>query len=219
VNGLSLDYLFDNPGYVLELTWQHLRLSLEAILLGLAIAIPLGIAGARFSALGLPILSVLGAIYTIPSIAFLGFLIPTLGLGEDNARVVLAAYSLSFLVRNIITGLRGVDASILEAARGMGLSAAQVFTRVTFPLALPVIVAGLRTAVVVTISTATVAGWIGAGGLGRLLFDGVRLRRPGVILAGAIAITLLAIAVDLLIRWLSRYLAANRAARAVTQSS
>lgn len=219
MNGLSLDYLFDNQGYVLELTWQHLRLSLEAILLGLVIAIPLGILGARFSALGLPILSVLGAIYTIPSIAFLGFLIPTLGLGEDNARVVLAAYSLSFLVRNIITGLRGVDASILESARGMGLSAAQVFTRVTFPLALPVIVAGLRTAVVVTISTATVAGWIGAGGLGRLLFDGVRLRRPGMILAGAIAITLLAIAVDLLIRWLSRYLAANRATRAAAQSS
>lgn len=219
MNGLSLDYLFDNPGYVLELTWDHLQLSVLAILLGLVFAIPLGVAGARFPALGLPILSVLGAVYTIPSIAFLGFLIPTLGLGRNNALVVLAAYSLSFLVRNIITGLRGVDASILEAARGMGLSAAQVFTRVTFPLALPVIVAGLRTAVVVTISTATVAGWIGAGGLGRLLFDGVRLRRPGMILAGAIAITLLAIAVDLLIRWLSRYLAANRAARAVTQSS
>ena len=216
MKGLSLDYLFDNPGHVLQLTWDHLQLSLLAILLGLIVAIPLGILGARFPALGLPILSVLGAIYTIPSIAFLGFLIPTLGLGRDNALVVLAAYSLSFLVRNIITGLRGVDPGVIEAARGMGLSSAQIFRKVTFPLALPVMVAGLRTAVVVTISTATVAGWIGAGGLGRLLFDGVRLRRPSMILAGAIAITVLAIVADLVIRWLARYLAANRASRAAS---
>lgn len=216
MKGLSLDYLFDNPRYVLDLTWDHLQLSLLAILLGLVVAIPLGVVGARFPALGLPILSVLGAIYTIPSIAFLGFLIPTLGLGRDNALVVLAAYSLSFLVRNIITGLRGVDPGVIDAARGMGLSSAQIFRRVTFPLALPIMVAGLRTAVVVTISTATVAGWIGAGGLGRLLFDGVRLRRPSMILAGAIAITVLAILADLLIRWLARYLAANRAIRAAS---
>ena len=169
-----------------------------------------------FPALGLPILSLLGAIYTIPSLAFLAILIPVVGLGRNNAVIVLAAYSLSFLVRNIITGLRGVDPSVIEAARGMGLSGAQVFGRVTLPLALPVIVAGLRTATVVTISTATVAGWVAAGGLGRLLFDGVRLRRPEQILAGAIAITVLAIVADLLIRWLSRYLSANRARRAAT---
>lgn len=213
---LTLDYLFDNPGRVLDLSWDHVTLSLYALALGLLIAIPLGIAGARFPALGLPILGVLGAIYTIPSIAFLAFLIPILGLGRDNAVVVLAAYSLSFLVRNIITGLGGVDATVIEAARGMGLSGAQVFWRVTVPLAMPVMVAGLRTATVVTISTATVAGWIGAGGLGRLLFDGVRLQRPSMILAGAIAITVLAVVADLLIRGGSRYLAANRATRAAT---
>lgn len=213
---LSLDYLFENPGRVLELTLEHLQLSVYALLLGLVIAIPLGVLGARFPALGLPILSVLGAIYTIPSLAFLAILIPVVGLGTNNAVIVLAAYSLTFLVRNIITGLRGVDPAVIEAARGMGLSGAQVFTRVTLPLALPVIVAGLRTATVVTISTATVAGWVAAGGLGRLLFDGVKLRRPEQILAGAIAITLLAILADLLIRWLSRYLAANRARRAST---
>lgn len=213
---LTLDYLFNNPGRVLDLSWDHVTLSLYALALGLLIAIPLGIAGARFPGLGLPILGVLGAIYTIPSIAFLAFLIPILGLGRDNAVVVLAAYSLSFLVRNIITGLRGVDATVIEAARGMGLSGAQVFWRVTVPLALPVMVAGLRTATVVTISTATVAGWIGAGGLGRLLFDGVRLQRPSMILAGAIAITVLAVVADLLIRGGARYLAANRATRAAT---
>lgn len=213
---LTLDYLFDNPGRVLDLSWDHVTLSLYALALGLLIAIPLGIAGARFPGLGLPILGVLGAIYTIPSIAFFAFLIPILGLGRDNAVVVLAAYSLSFLVRNIITGLRGVDATVIEAARGMGLSGAQVFWRVTVPLALPVMVAGLRTATVVMISTATVAGWIGAGGLGRLLFDGVRLQRPSMILAGAIAITVLAVVADLLIRGGARYLAANRATRAAT---
>ncbi len=215
----SLDYLFENPGRVLELTVQHIQLSVYALLLGLLIAIPLGVLGARFPALGLPILSVLGAIYTIPSLAFLAILIPVVGLGRNNAVLVLATYSLTFLVRNIITGLRGVDPAVIEAARGMGLSGAQVFTRVTFPLALPVMVAGLRTATVVTISTATVAGWVAAGGLGRLLFDGVRLRRPEQILAGAIAITILAIVADLLIRWLSRYLAANRARRAATGRS
>ena len=212
--GLSLDYLFSHKQYVLQLTWSHFQLSLAAMAIGLVIAIPIGVLGARYPRIGLVLQSILGAIYTIPSIAFLGLLIPWLGLGSDNAVVVLAAYTLTFLVRNIMLGIRGVDPNVLEAARGMGLNAQAVFWRVTLPLALPVIIAGIRTAFVVTISTATVAGWIGASGLGRLLFDGIRLRRPSMILAGAIAITLLAIVVDLVIRFLSRFLAANRARRA-----
>lgn len=211
----TLDYLFEEWRYVLELTWDHLSLSALAIALGLVFAVPLGVLGARFPRLTLPILGLLGAIYTIPSLAFLAILIPTpLGLGRDNALVVLAAYAQVFLVRNIIAGLRGVDPAILEAARGMGMTTGQVFRQVMWPLALPVILAGVRTALVTTISLATIAGWVGAGGLGRLLFDGIKLRRTPMILAGAIAITVLAIAVDFALRRLEDATADRRSRRA-----
>lgn len=215
MNDFTLDYLFEEWRYVLELAWDHLTLSITAIVLGLIFAIPLGLLAARFQQLTLPILGILGAIYTIPSLAFLAFLIPTpLGLGRDNALVVLAAYSQIFLVRNIVAGLRGVEPAIIEAARGMGMTSAQVYRQVMWPLALPVILAGVRTALVATISMATIAGWVGAGGLGRLLFDGIKLRRTPMILAGAIAITVLALAVDFLLRRVEGMTAARRSRQA-----
>jgi osmoprotectant transport system permease protein len=178
------------------------------------VALPLGILAARARRLTLPILSVLGAFYTIPSLAFLAFLIPSLGLGRDNALAVLATYAQIFLVRNLVAGLRGVDPATVEAAEGLGMTPVQVFARVYWPLALPVILAGLRIATVTTISLATIAAWIGAGGLGELLFTGLALNRPPRILAGAIAITILAIAVDLAFRATEQFTAASRARRA-----
>ena len=211
----NLTYLERNWKLVLELAIDHLILSLQAVALALIVAIPLGIVVARYRRLSLPVISLLGALYTVPSLAFLGLLIPTLGLGRDNALVVLAAYAQVFLVRNLVAGLRGVDPAAVEAARGMGMADWQVFLRVRLPLALPVILAGIRTATVTTIGLATVAGWIDAGGLGELLFTGLNRNQPPRILAGAIAITSLAILADVVLRLLERQTAAARARLAI----
>ncbi|MFT4039332.1 MAG: ABC transporter permease, partial [Thermomicrobiales bacterium] len=146
-----------------------------------------------------------------PSLAFLALLIPSLGIGRMPAVIVLAAYAQIFLVRNIVAGLRGVDAATLEAARGLGMTRWQEFWRVRWPLALPVMIAGLRTASVTTISLATIAAWIGAGGLGVLLFEGIGRDDPNRILAGAIAITALAILTDAILRFVESRTAIRRA--------
>lgn len=179
------------------------------------IAVPVGIIAARYRRLTLPTLGLLGIIYTIPSLAFLALLIPLLGIGRVNALVVLAAYAQIYLVRNLVAGLRGVDAATLEAATGIGMTPAQVFRQVRWPLALPVIVAGLRTAFVTTISLAVVAGWIDAGGLGQLLFLGLATLNWSPVLAGSIAVVALALLVDALLRFAERSTAIARARRAV----
>ena len=211
---MSLDYLIERRDRVLALAVEHLQLSLAAVAVALVVAIPLGVLATRYRRLTLPVLGVLGAIYTVPSLAFLAFLIPSLGIGHRPALVVLAAYAQIFLVRNIVAGLRGVDAATLEAARGLGMTAWQVFRQVRWPLALPVVIAGVRSAVVTTISLATIAAWIDAGGLGRLLFEGITRDDPPRILAGAIAITALALMTDVALRLVERLTAAGRARRA-----
>jgi osmoprotectant transport system permease protein len=208
---MSLNYLLDNWRRVLELTWDHIQLSGMALGLALLVAIPLGMFVASQARWRLPVLSVLGAIYTIPSLAFLAFLIPSLGLGRDPALAVLAAYAQLALVRNISAGLTGVEPLTMEAATGIGMTRTQGFLRVRLPLALPVLIAGLRIAAVSTISLATVTAWINAGGLGSLLFDGIARDNPSMILAGTIAITILALTVDLLFRGLEQLTPAARA--------
>lgn len=211
---MDLDYLIVRRDRVFELTLEHLQLCLLAMAIALVISLPIGAIATRYTRLTLPVLSVLGVLYTVPSLAFLAFLIPTLGIGVLPAVIVLAAYAQIFLVRNITAGLRGVDAATLEAARGLGLSDWQVFRQVRLPLALPVIIAGVRTAVVTTISLATVAAWIDAGGLGQLLFEGLTRNDPDRTLAGTIAIILLALLADALLRFAERSTAIARARRA-----
>ena len=207
---MNLSYLTGHWRDVLHLTWQHMELTLITIVIALAIAIPLGVLAARVRPLTLPVLGTLGGIYTIPSLAFLALLIPSVGIGRTNALIVLVAYAQLFLVRNIVAGLRGVNPAILEAARGLGMTSWQVFRRVQMPLALPVVIAGIRTALVTTISLATVTAWINAGGLGTLLFDGINRDYPAETLAGAIAITALALLADALMRLLGRLTAVGR---------
>jgi osmoprotectant transport system permease protein len=196
---------------VLHLTWEHITLCALALFLAMLFAIPLGILISAFPRLRFTTIAILGAIYTIPSLAFLAFLIPSLGLGRHPAVVVLAAYAQLALVRNIQAGLTGVDPNILEAAQGAGMTSWQSLTRVRLPLALPVLIAGLRIATVSTISLATVTAWISAGGLGTLLFEGITFNRPSMILAGTVAITALALSADLLLRLVERVTPASRA--------
>jgi len=208
------DYLINNWDRVRGLAIDHLQLSLLAVLIALAIAVPVGVLVARYVRLDLPIFALLGTIYTIPSLAALAFMIPLVGIGRKPALILLAAYAQLFLVRNIVTGLRGVDAPTLEAARGMGMTTPQIFLRVQWPLAMPVILAGIRVALVTTISLATITAWINAGGLGELLFNGITRNNQPMIWAGTIAITALALAADLLMRLIERLTIASRARRA-----
>jgi len=210
---VNFDYLTDHWRRVLSLTQDHLTITLLALGLAIAVAIPVGLAAARVPQLTLPVLSLLGAIYTIPSLAFLAFLIPSLGLGRKPAIVVLAAYAQISLVRNIVAGLQSVDGATLEAARGVGMTRWQIVRQIELPLALPIFVAGLRIATVTTIALATVTAWVNAGGLGTLLFDGISRDYPSEILAGAIAIVALALVIDGALRICEWITPASRARR------
>jgi osmoprotectant transport system permease protein len=145
-------------------------------------------------------------LYTVPSLALLVLLlmIPSIGLGSDNATIVLVLYAQVILVRNVVVGLNGVDRDIVEAAEGMGMSAWQRLIRIEMPLALPVIIAGIRIAAVTIIGIATVAALVNAGGLGRLLFDGISRSNDEMIVAGAIGAGTLAALVNSLLRLLER---------------
>lgn len=210
---MNLDYLIEERHHVIDLAVEHLQLTAIALAIALIFAIPLGVLITNVRPLSFPVLILLGVIYTIPSLALLAFLIPWFGLGRQPAVIVLAAYAQLALVRNIAAALQGVDGSLLEAAHGVGMSSFQVFWRVRLPLALPVLIAGFRIALVTTISLATVTAWINAGGLGSLLFDGIARNYNSEILAGAIAITILALCADAILRVIERLTPAARAAR------
>lgn len=186
-------YLIENLPYVLSLAGQHLLMSGVSLAIALAIALPVGIVCARMARLRSLVLGVLGIIYTIPSLSLFVLLIPFTGLGLRPAVIALVAYAQLVLVRNVVVGLTGIDPAIVEAARGMGMTALQRLWRVELPLALPIILAGVRVATLSIIAIGTIAAFINAGGLGLLLFDGVRSSNPEKIIAGAIAVSALAI--------------------------
>jgi osmoprotectant transport system permease protein len=198
-------FLIDNIGAVSLLSSEHLQLAGIALAISLAIAIPLGWLLSRVRWLRGPVLGVLGIIYTIPSLSLFVLLIPVLGLGARTAIVALVAYAQIVLVRNVLIGLTGIDPAVIEAAKGMGMNGWQRFSRVEFPLALPLILAGTRVAALSTIGIGTVAAFIGAGGLGQLLFQGVATGSRPRIVAGSIAITLLALGANLILRLLEQY--------------
>lgn len=193
-------YLIENPGQVLRLLGEQVWLTVAALTLAALIALPLGVLAARNRRVRGPLLAILGIVYTIPSLALFVLLIPLLGLGFVPALIALVAYAQIILVRNITVALLGVDAAVLEAARGIGMTVWQCFWRVEIPLASPVILAGVRVAVLTTISIGTLAAFINAGGLGTLLFMGVSQSHPDKIIAGAIGVTALALAANALMR-------------------
>jgi osmoprotectant transport system permease protein len=162
-----------HPGQLVHAVWEHVFLTLIAVGIGLVIALPLAVLAYRYRKSEAPILGVTGAIYTIPSLALLGFLIPITGLGTTTAEIALVGYTLLILVRNVVAGLDGVPSDVREAARGMGLSRRRQLLTVEFPLAIPAIMAGIRIATVTTIGLVTITALIGAGGLGQLINDGL----------------------------------------------
>ena len=185
-------YVQDNPDKVEQALSVHLRLSVTALLLAILFFVPLGVLASRSRRVGPPLIAVVGAARVVPSLAVLFLLYPILGTGERPALVALTVLAGPPLLVNTDAGLRHVDAAVLENARGLGMNLAQVFARVQLPLALPVVVAGVRTAAVEVVASATLAAFIGAGGLGTFITSGLTLLDYRLLLVGAVPVTLLA---------------------------
>jgi osmoprotectant transport system permease protein len=190
-------------------TLDHIALVLIAMSIAIVMALPLGMVIVQRPALRTFALGLASVFQTIPSLALFGFLIPIPfigGIGPRTAIVALVLYALLPILRNTYVGLTGIDPAVLEAAEAMGMTNAQILTRVRLPLALGVILAGIRTATVITIGVATIAAAIGAGGLGTFIFRGVAMVSDAVILAGAIPAAMLAILADVFLALIERRL-------------
>jgi osmoprotectant transport system permease protein len=179
---------------------QHIFLCLVSLAIALVISLPLGILAARYRRLYAPLTAITGFFYTIPSFSMFALMIFVVGLsvGRTPAIIALVLYSLLVLIRNVVTGLDSVPPETKDAARGMGLTDRQILWKVELPLALPVIVAGMRIAFVTVIGIAVIGAYINAGGLGDLIFDGITRDFPTMYITGAVLATLLAIGADLL---------------------
>jgi osmoprotectant transport system permease protein len=203
------NFFLDHRAEIFSATLDHLILVVISMDIAIAIAVPLGMLIVRHRHLRVVSLGIASIFQTIPSLALFGFLIPIPfigGIGRRTAIVALVLYALLPILRNTYVGLTGIDPAILEAAEAMGMTTTQILLRVRLPLALSVILAGIRTATVITIGVATIAAAIGAGGLGTFIFRGVAMVNDSVILAGAIPAALLAIIADLLLGLLERRL-------------
>ncbi|MEK5102980.1 ABC transporter permease [Cytobacillus sp. FSL M8-0252] len=194
-----IDFLNNNGSDLLIKTWEHLYISVIAAALGVIVAVPLGILLTRFDKAASPVMGVLGTIQTIPSFAILAFFIPVLGIGKIPAIIALFFYSVLPILRNTYTGVKDVNKSLLEAGRGMGMTGWERIRYVELPLSIPVIMAGIRVSTVYLIGWATLAAFIGAGGLGDFIFSGLNLYQTEFIIAGAIPVTILALIVDLIL--------------------
>ena len=189
-------YLINHPGQVLQLTGQHVEMVGITVVAAVLVGIPLGILVARLRWLEGPVTSTAGVLYTVPSLALFAVLIPFTGIGTAPVVIALILYSLLVIIRNTIAGIDSVDPATLDAARGMGMTTTQQLLLIELPLGLPVILAGVRVATVSAIGIATVAAYVGAGGLGVLIFDGIERLDADLIVAGAVSASVLALVAD-----------------------
>lgn len=205
-----MNYLASHPSRVAALALVHIELVAVALAVALIIALPLGLYAARRPRITSWLLAALGALYTIPSLALLAVFVQLFGLGFTPIFVALVVYAQFMLARNIVAGINGVDRAQVDAARGLGMSPAQILARVELPQALPVMIGGVRIAAIASIAIATLGGYVGGSGLGVLIFNGLTLNNTPMIVAGSIAASALAVVTDGLLR-----VAENRARRAL----
>lgn len=194
-----IEFIGDQAGELFQQTLVHSGLTFISVCIAILISVPLGIYITRHQNLSKPVLGMAGILQTIPSMALLGFMIPLLGIGVKPAIVALFLYAILPIIRNTYTGIREVDPTIKEAAMAMGMTSGQILRKVELPLAFPVILAGIRTSTVINVGVATLAAYIGSGGLGEFIFGGIALNNSIMILAGAIPAALLALLFDFLL--------------------
>lgn len=205
--------LIERKDFFLGLLAEHLGISLTAILIAVVLGGLVGILISEFDRSAKPTLAVINFLYTIPSISMLGFLIPFSGVGNATAVIALTVYALLPMVRNTHTGIANVDPAILEAAKGMGSTRMQILIKVRLPLAMPVIMSGIRSMVTMTIALAGIASFIGAGGLGVAIYRGITTNNSAMTMAGSVLIAALALAVDFILGFVEKRMQ-KRSARA-----
>ncbi|MBS4537615.1 ABC transporter permease [Clostridium sp. D2Q-11] len=203
ISRLIITYI-ERRDYFLEITLEHINISLIAILCIFFIGVPLGILISRYRKLAPFVISFTNFLYTIPVIAFFGIMVSIIGLGTTNAILALIIYGLLPVVRNTYVGITEVDKSIIEAAQGMGSTRFQLLFNIQLPLALPVIIAGLRTMIVMTIAMTAIAAFIGAGGIGTAIWRGISTYNTDLLFAGSILVALLAIIADRILEFIEK---------------
>lgn len=202
---ICLDYVRDRHSEITDATVQHLQITVASVLLGVAIALPLALLARRFPRLESTVLGVSTGIYTVPSLALFPLLLPFTGLTMRTVVIGLALYALTILVRSLLEGLRAVPDDVRESATGLGYGPGRLLVRIELPLALPVIVAGLRVATVSTVALTTVGSLVAYGGLGNLIKDGVSTNFRAELFTASVLCVVLAVALDLVLvslQWL-----------------
>lgn len=197
-------YFQDNSGKILEQTLVHTGITFLSLILSIGVALPLGILLSRYPRWASWVIGFTAILQTIPSIALLGLMIPVLGIGLKPAIFALFIYALLPILRNTYTGIRQVDPSVKESALAMGMTSVQILWKVELPLAMPIIMAGVRTATVINVGVATLAAYIGAGGLGEFIFGGISLNNSVMMVGGAAPAALLAVVLDFLLSRLEK---------------
>jgi osmoprotectant transport system permease protein len=204
-----IDFVISRKEQLLKLLLEHIQLTVVAVLIAIAIGVPLGILIIRVKKLSKPIIGLANVVQAVPSLALLGFLIPALGIGSTPAIVMVVLYSLLPIIKNTYTGLNNINPDMLEAAKGIGMTNAQILKMVQIPLALPIIMAGIRISAVTAVGLMTIAAFIGAGGLGYMVFAGVQTVDNNMILAGAIPACILALLIDFIVGLIEKSVSPN----------
>lgn len=194
-----LDLVVTRWDFFLGLLLEHLQIALISIVTAMVFGLTIGVFISEFRKSSKPVMGLVNFIYTVPSISLLGFLIPLSGIGDTTAIIALTVYALLPMVRNTYTGLTNVSPLLIEAATGMGSTQFQVLYKIKLPLAMPIIIAGIRNMAVMTIALAGIASFIGAGGLGVAIYRGITTNNKAMTLVGSLLIAVLAIVVDTII--------------------
>lgn len=193
------DFIVSRQVQIMQLLLEHIKLTVFAVFIAIIVGVPLGILISRIKKLSVPILGFANVIQAVPSLALLGFLIPLLGIGSKPAILMVFLYSLLPIIKNTHTGLMNINPDIIESSKGMGMTNGQILKMVQIPLALPIIMTGIRISAVTAVGLMTIAAFIGAGGLGYMVFSGVQMVDNNMILAGAIPACLLALLMDFVV--------------------
>lgn len=199
-----LAFLQENQTELLEKTWEHISISLLSLLAAIIVAVPLGIVLTKSDKLAKIVLSITSVLQTVPSLAILAMMIPFFGIGTVPAVIALFLYVLLPILNNTYLGIQSVNKDAREAGRAMGMTQNQLLRMVELPLAVPVIMSGIRLSAVYAISWATLASYIGAGGLGDFIFNGLNLYQPKLIIVGAVVVTLLALVTDFVLAYIEK---------------
>jgi len=193
------NFVFQTHGQIIDLTLQHIELTVFAVVIAIIVGIPLGILISRVKKLSGPVIGFANLIQAVPSLALLGFLIPVMGIGSAPAILMVFLYSLLPIIKNTYTGLMNINPDVIESSKGMGMTSKQILKLVQLPLAFPIIMTGIRISAVTAVGLMTIAAFVGAGGLGYMVFSGVQTVDNNMILAGAIPACLLALLMDFIV--------------------